>query len=153
LQPDCAIVLGSSLAYIATCSMESAAFDPDSKERWSEQGEEEDNYDPRNPDYILPASTVQVEEINVAMFEQQICRLQGAISHRENEDEQHLLEHYRRVLFHLQCSLQAALDRRDRTKICGDSDNADAKSGLIVVPVLHSEPYFHPEHGSNTMCL
>jgi len=111
-------------------STESAAFDSDSEERWSEQGEEEDMYDPRNADYILPASKLQVEEINVAMFEQQICRLQAAICHRESEGEEHLVEHYRTVLFHLQGSLQAALDRREQAGVCGDSDDTDAKGGL-----------------------
>jgi len=134
-------------------SAESAAFDQDSEDCWSEQGDEEDLYDPRNPDYILPASTLQVEEINIAMFEQQICRLQSAISHRENEDDEHLLEHYKTVLFHLQCSLQAALDRR--AGICVDSDDADAKRGFwfAAFPVLRGMQYFHPEHGRTSMHL
>jgi len=93
-------------------------------------GEVEDKYDPRNPDYILPASTVQVEEINIAMFEQQICRLQCAISHRENEDEHHVLEHYKRVLFHLHRSLQAALDRRDRSKCAKSGGQENSKKEL-----------------------
>mmetsp|Transcript_81334 Transcript_81334/g.157079 ORF Transcript_81334/g.157079 Transcript_81334/m.157079 type:complete len:130 (-) Transcript_81334:502-891(-) len=125
-------------------SMESATADWDSEEEWSKQGEEEDVYDPRNPDYILPASKLQVEEINIAMFEQQICRLQSAISNREDEDENQLLEHYRIVLFHLQCSLQAALDRRDQAE----------KSGSWFVayfPVLRGMQYFHAEHGSSNM--
>merc|ERR1719410_1930158 len=113
--------------------MESAASNPDSQEV------EEDMYDPRNPDYILPASTFQVEEINIAMFEKQIFRLQCAISQQKNENEERLLEHYRIELFHLQCSLRAALDRRDRAAKCGDSDDGNAKRGswfAVYFPVL-----------------
>mmetsp|Transcript_81332 Transcript_81332/g.157075 ORF Transcript_81332/g.157075 Transcript_81332/m.157075 type:complete len:136 (-) Transcript_81332:475-882(-) len=131
-------------------SMESATADWDSEEEWSKQGEEEDVYDPRNPDYILPASKLQVEEINIAMFEQQICRLQTAISHRASEDEELLLEHYRSVLFHLQCSLQAALHRRDQA---GTAD-ADPQSDSWFVPYFPSLPgmqYFHSEYGSSSM--
>jgi len=127
------IVRESRLAYRAIGSVRSAVSNPNSQE------EEEDTYDPRNPEYILPASTIQVEEINMAMFQHQIFRLQGAISQRKNKDEDHILEHYRKVLFHLQYSLQAVLDRRDRAGMRGDPGDADANRGSSFVadfPVL-----------------
>merc|ERR1719210_204993 len=71
------------------------------------------------------------------MIEQQICRLQNAISHRECEDEELLLEHYRSVLFHLQCSLQAALLRRDEA----GTANADPQGGSCF-PLLRGMRYF-----------
>lgn len=81
---------------------------------------ENDTYDPRDPANITPASTEQIEEMNVAMLEQQIQCLQHAICHRENDDGGQILEHYKCVSFSLQSSLQVALCRKDQARICCD---------------------------------
>ena len=74
----------------------------------------EDNYDPRDLANILPASKVQMEEMNIAMLEQQIRCIQDAISKRENECRHQIIEHYKCELSRLQCSLQAILDHRTK---------------------------------------
>merc|ERR1719223_1939298 len=76
-------------------------------------GWEDDTYDPRDPANIMPASEEQIEEIQIAMLEQQIRCIQGSIVSRERDSERQILEHYKSVLFSLQCSLQTILDRKD----------------------------------------
>jgi len=83
---------------------------------------EDDTYDPRDPAYITPALKEQIEEINIAMLEQQIRRLQHAIFHRADDGERQILEHYKSILFSLQSSLQVALRRKDQAGSCCDSE-------------------------------
>jgi len=119
-------------------SMASAVCDPGTQAIDSEQAEDE--YDPRNPVYIMPASKQQIEEINIAVLEKQIHRLQGAISHRLHDDE-HILEHYQSVLLSLQRSLQAALHRREQEDASANSGSLSpvcSRSLLIPSPTLTS---------------
>lgn len=100
---------------------------------------ENDNYDPRDPAYITPASNEQIEEINIAMLEQQIRCLQHAIFHRENDGERQILGHYKCVLFSLQSSLQIALQHKGQAGMVCDSE-VDMPSGHCSKRVISKVP-------------
>lgn len=76
-------------------------------------GPVEDDYDPRSPQYVQPASAAEVADERLKLLHQQISSLRVALTVRQDlETTGAVLEHYRRVLRSLQDE-EAELSRGD----------------------------------------
>lgn len=79
--------------------MHLSAADSKLEETW-----QDDDYDPRKPEYIIAASPEEVEEARVALTQRQIEKLHIA-SARAQDTPAHVRRHYRRVLVELEGQL------------------------------------------------
>lgn len=92
------------------------------REKRSRGVPEDDPYDPRKPEYIIPATADEVLQKTTQMHRDQIARLEAAISKRKSEDRsQQVLQHYQLVL--------------EEDLKCNEGEKKHGKSQLVKVEV------------------
>jgi len=84
-------------------------------------GPDDDPYDPRKPEYVLPASQDEVDATNSRLLEQQITKLEASLSKRRDNIAPQVLRHYEHVLDEMcrsSCSSRSRHTRRRSDPSC-----------------------------------
>jgi len=126
---------------------------------------DEDDYDPRKPEYVLPATELDVRVAEAALLQQQIESLRTATSRRHveevawyNYEEDLVVQHYRQVLaeFEIQAADQVVgLERLKGDDGCSEIEApkvAAASAAAAETTTAIAPPAMQPSQPSDEAC-